>query len=73
MYRYHHDLLAPGLPNNKLTVQSDIHNYNTRQALDLHIDPTNTEIAENTIKTQKVQWFGTQQIKPLKIATPLLL
>ena len=52
MYRYHHDLLPPGLPNNKFTVQSDIHNYNTRQALDLHIDPTNTKLAKNTIKTQ---------------------
>ena len=52
MYRYHHDLLPPGLPNNKFTVQSDIHNYNTRQALDLHIDPTNTKLAKYTIKTQ---------------------
>ena len=54
MYRYHHDhdLLPPGLPNNNFTVQSDIHNHNTRQALDLHIDPTNTKLAENTIKTQ---------------------
>ena len=52
MYRYHHDLLPPGLPNNKFTVQSHIHNYNTRQALDLHIDPTNTKLAKNTIKTQ---------------------
>ena len=52
MYRYHHDLLPPGLPNNKFTVQSNIYNYNTRQALDLHIDPTNTKLAKNTIKTQ---------------------
>ena len=30
MYRYHNDLLPPGLPNNSFTVQSDIHNYNAR-------------------------------------------
>ena len=52
MYRYHHILLPPGLPNNKFAFQSDIHSYNTRQALDLHIDSTNTKLAENTIKTQ---------------------
>ena len=52
MYRYHHDLLPPGLPNNNFTVQSNFHNYNTRQARDLHIDPTNTKLAENTNKTQ---------------------
>ena len=52
MNRYHHNLLPPGLPNNKFTVQSDIHSYNTRQALDLHIDSTNTKLAENTIKIQ---------------------
>ena len=52
MYRYHHYFLPPGLPNNKFTIQSDIHKYNTRQALDLHIDPTNTKLAKNTIKTQ---------------------
>ena len=46
------DLLRPWLPNNKFTVQSDIHNYNTRQAIDLHIDPTNTILAKNTIKAQ---------------------
>ena len=59
MYRYHHDLLPPGLPNNKFTVQSDIHNYNTRQALNLHIDPTNTKLAKNTIKTQgPMIWYS---------------
>ena len=42
MYRYHHNLLPPGLPNNNFAVQSEIHSYNTRQALDLHIDSTNT-------------------------------
>ena len=52
MYRYHHNLLPPGLPNNNFAVQSDIHSYNTRQALDLHIDSTNTKLAENTIKIQ---------------------
>ena len=52
MYRYDHDLLPPRLPNNNFTLQSDIHNYNTRQALDHLIDPNNTKLAENTIKTQ---------------------
>ena len=52
MYRYHHNLLPPGLPNNNFAVQSDIHSYNTRQALDIHIDSTNTKLAENTIKIQ---------------------
>ena len=52
MYHYHHNLLPPGLPNNKFTIQSDIHSYNTKQALDLHIDSTNTKLAENTIRIQ---------------------
>ena len=54
MYRYHHDLLPPDLPitSHQFTIQSEIHHYNTRQALDLHIAPTNTMLAENTIKTQ---------------------
>ena len=52
IYRYHYDLLPPGIPNDKFTIQSDIHKYNTRQALDLHIDPTNTNLAKNTIKIQ---------------------
>ena len=52
MYRYHHDLLPPGLPNNHLPTQANIHDYNTRQANDLHVDPTNTKLAQNNIKTQ---------------------
>ena len=49
----HHDLLPSGLQNNKFTVQCDTHNYNIRQALNLHIDPTNTKLAESTaIKIQ---------------------
>ena len=52
MYRYHHNLLPQGLPNNQFTAQSEIHNYNTRQALDLYVEPTNTKLAKNTIKTQ---------------------
>ena len=52
MYRYHHDLLPPGLPNNHFPTQANIHDYNTRQANDLHVDPTNTKLAQNNIKTQ---------------------
>ena len=52
MYRYHHDLLPPGLPNNHFPTQANIHDYNTRQANDLHVDPTNTKLALNNIKTQ---------------------
>ena len=53
MYRYHHDLLPPGLPNNHFSTQANIHDYNTtRQANDLHVDPTNTKLAQNNIKTQ---------------------
>ena len=52
MYRHHHNLLPPGLPNNNFAVQSDIHSYNTRYGLDFHIDSTNTKLAENTIKIQ---------------------
>ena len=33
-------------------IQSEIHNYNTRQALDLHKSPTNSLLANNTIRTQ---------------------
>ena len=43
MCRYHHDLRPPGLPNNKFTVQSNIHGYKTRQAHDLYIDATKTQ------------------------------
>ena len=52
MYRFYHDLLPPDLPNVTFTTQSEIHNYNTRQVLNLHIVPTNTQLAKNTIKTQ---------------------
>ena len=52
MYRFHHDLLPPGLPNNSFSAQSDFHDYNTRQANDFHINPTNTKLAENNIRTQ---------------------
>ena len=52
MYRFYHDLLPPDLPNVTFTTQSEIHNYNTRQVLNLHIAPTNTQLAKNTIKTQ---------------------
>ena len=52
MYRYHHDLLPPGFPNNHFPTQANIHDYNTRQANDLHVDPTNTKLAQNNIKTQ---------------------
>ena len=52
MYRYHNDLLPPDLPNVTITTQSEIHNYNTRQLLNLHIAPTNTQLAKKTIKTQ---------------------
>ena len=61
MYRYHYDLLPPGLPNNKFTVQSDIHKYNTRQALDLHIDPSNTKLARNTKTQGLVIWNSTNR------------
>ena len=69
MYRCHHDLLPPGLQNNKFTIQSDIHKYDTRQALDLHIDPTNTKLAKNTIKTQGPMIWDSIN-KTIKIATP---
>ena len=36
----------------KFTVKSDIHNYITRQAFNLHIDPTNTNLAKNIFKPQ---------------------
>ena len=52
MYRYHHDLPPLGLPNNHFPTQAYIHDYNTRQANDLHVDPTNTKLAQNNIKTQ---------------------
>ena len=52
MYRFYHDLLPPDLPNVTFTTQSEIHNYNTRQVLNLHIVPSNTQLAKNTIKTQ---------------------
>ena len=52
MYRYHHDLLPPGLPNNHFPTQANIHDYYTRQANDLHVDPTYTKLAQNNIKNQ---------------------
>ena len=52
MYRYHHDLVPPGLPNNHFPTQANIHDYNTRQVNDLHVNPTSTKLAQNNIKTQ---------------------
>ena len=53
MYKFHHNQLPPDLlgPNFfKRNVQ--VHSHETRHALDFHIDPTKTKLAENTIKTQ---------------------
>lgn len=52
MYRIHHKLLPNDLPTFTFTIRSDIHRYNTRHASDLHIAPTDTKLAENTINTQ---------------------
>ena len=52
MFRYHHNLLPPDLPNNKFLTLADIHDHNTRHASDLYIDPTKTKLAQNNIKTQ---------------------
>ena len=38
--------------NNHFPTQANIHDYYTRQANDLHVDPTNTKLAQNNIKTQ---------------------
>ena len=34
------------------TTQANIHDYCTRQANNLHVDSTNTKLAQNNIKTQ---------------------
>jgi hypothetical protein len=52
MYRYHNKMLPSDLPNVLFINKSDIHDYNTRQASDFHINPTNTMLATNTITTQ---------------------
>ena len=53
MFRHHLNLLLPSdLPSISFINQSDIHNYNTRHVSDLHIAPTNTKLAGNTITTQ---------------------
>ena len=52
MFKYHHNLLLLYLPSISFIKQSDTHNYNTRHISNLHIAPTNTKLAENTIKTQ---------------------
>ena len=52
MFRHHYKLIPNDLPNNEFIIQASIHHYNTRQALDLHIDPTKSVLASNTIKTQ---------------------
>ena len=57
-------------PGYQIIIQSDIHSYNTRQALDFHIDSTNTKLAENTIKIQG-PIIGNSINKTLKIADPL--
>ena len=76
MYRYHHDLLPPGLPNNHSPTQANIHDYNTRQANDLHVDPedvdpTNTKLAQNNIKTQGPLTWNKLNTK-IKKVLPLL-
>ena len=52
MFRHHRNLLPSDLPSISFINQSDIHNYNTRHVSDLHIAPTNTKLAGNTITTQ---------------------
>ena len=52
MFRHHRNLLPSDLPTISFINQSDIHNYITRHVSDLHIAPTNTKLAGNTITTQ---------------------
>ena len=52
MFRHHRNLLPLDLSSISFINQSDIHNYNTRHVSDLHIAPTNTKLAGNTITTQ---------------------
>ena len=52
MFRHHRNLLPSNLPSISFINQSDIQNYNTRHVSDLHIAPTNTKLAGNTITTQ---------------------
>ena len=47
------------------------YDYNTRQANDLHVDPTNTKLAQNNIKTQGPLTWNKLNIK-IKIVLPLL-
>ena len=65
--------LAVHMYHYNFAVQSDIHSYNTRQALDFHIDSTNTKLAENTIKIQgPIIWNSINKTKQ-KNADPLPL
>ena len=52
MFRHHWNLLPLDLPSISFIKQSDIHNYNTRHVSDLHIAPTNTKLAGNTVTTR---------------------
>ena len=52
MFRYHNDLLPSDLPNNNFVTKSHIHDHYTRQTSDFHINPSNTKLAQNNIKTQ---------------------
>jgi len=54
LYRYHNNLLPPGHLTISFTTVADSHSYtyDTRQSSNIQIVPTNTLLAQNTIKIQ---------------------
>ena len=48
MYKIVNDMLPENILN-KFILNKEIHTHNTRQKLDIHINPTNTQVAYNSI------------------------
>jgi len=53
MYQYHFNKLPSHIIDHEnFLTNKDVHTYNTRSSNDYHIDPTNTQLAENTLRIQ---------------------
>ena len=53
MYHFHHNLFPDDLLDpNYFTMNNEVHNYNTRGAMNIRICPVNTCLAYNTIRIQ---------------------
>jgi hypothetical protein len=52
MYQYHHGMLPNDIYKNFFTTNDEIHAHDTRHSRDIHIQPSTTILAGNTLKSQ---------------------